>query len=71
MDVATSFAEKMAKDEKIAGVKRGVYLGQAYVDVEFRFMKDPKAMVEFVKKEIGDNGFVIPPYSPSHNECKQ
>eukprot|EP00974_Lingulodinium_polyedra_P098932 9588761-Lingulodinium_polyedra.AAC.1 len=52
MDVATSFAEKMAKDEKIAGVKRSVFWGQAYIDVEFMFMKDPKAMVELVRRRL-------------------
>mmetsp|Transcript_40346 Transcript_40346/g.122123 ORF Transcript_40346/g.122123 Transcript_40346/m.122123 type:complete len:211 (+) Transcript_40346:2-634(+) len=60
-----------ASQKEVAQVRRGVYLGQGFVDLIYKHVEDGKKQSETIKRELGDKGILIPPYSPAHNQAKQ
>jgi len=63
--------DRWAADGKIASVKRGVFEGQAFVEVVPKFTKNAKEFATKVKADLPEKAVLIPPYDPSTNEVKQ
>mmetsp|Transcript_17736 Transcript_17736/g.55548 ORF Transcript_17736/g.55548 Transcript_17736/m.55548 type:complete len:81 (+) Transcript_17736:1-243(+) len=50
-----------ASQKEVAQVRRGVYLGQGFVDLIYKHVEDGKKQSETIKRELGDKGILIPP----------